>query len=67
MELQASFRRKKSLSKLQLKTDMDWKKGIKWVFIGAVDNALLNMCDPILLGLTIDDKNEIGSKRLITL
>lgn len=43
------------------------KKGIKWVFIGAVDNALLNMCDPILLGLTIDDKNEIGSKSVVKL
>ncbi len=39
-------------------------KGIKWVFIGAVDNALLNMVDPILLGLTIDQKNEIGSKSI---
>lgn len=41
------------------------QKGIEWIFIGAVDNALLNMVDPILLGLTISDKNEIGSKSVV--
>ena len=41
------------------------QKGIKWVFIGSVDNALLNMVDPVLLGLTISDKNEIGSKSVV--
>ena len=38
------------------------KKNAKWIFIGAVDNILLNMVDPILLGLTIDEKNEAASK-----
>ena len=41
------------------------KKGIKWIFIGAVDNALLNMVDPILLGLTVCDGNQIGSKSVV--
>jgi UDP-N-acetylglucosamine/UDP-N-acetylgalactosamine diphosphorylase len=41
------------------------KRGIEWVFIGAVDNALLNMVDPILLGLTINDINEIGAKSVV--
>lgn len=41
------------------------QKGIKWVFIGAVDNALLNMVDPILLGLTSCDGNQIGSKSVV--
>ena len=41
------------------------KNNIKWVFIGSVDNALLNMVDPILLGLTVCDGNEIGSKSII--
>ena len=40
-------------------------RGIEWVFIGAVDNALLKMTDPILLGLTIDEKNQIGSKSIV--
>lgn len=37
-------------------------KNIKWVFIGSVDNVLLNMVDPILIGLTIDEKHEAASK-----
>jgi UDP-N-acetylglucosamine pyrophosphorylase len=41
------------------------KKGIKWIFIGSVDNALLNMVDPMLIGLTIEDGNEIGSKSVV--
>ena len=41
------------------------EKGIKWIFIGAVDNALLNMVDPILLGLTVCDGNQIGSKSVV--
>ena len=41
------------------------KKGIKWIFIGAVDNALLNMVDPILLGLTAFSGNQIGSKSVV--
>ena len=41
------------------------KKGIKWIFIGSVDNALLNMVDPVLLGLTIKEGNEIGSKSIV--
>lgn len=41
------------------------KKGIKWVFIGAVDNVLVNMVDPILLGVTISEGNEIGSKSVV--
>ena len=38
------------------------QKGIDWIFIGSVDNALLNMVDPLLVGLTIIEGNEIGSK-----
>lgn len=39
-------------------------KGIKWIFIGAVDNALLNMVDPILVGLTISEKHQAASKSI---
>lgn len=56
----------KSMAKDGVLKDMK-EKGIKWIFIGAVDNALLNMCDPILLGLTIKDGNEIGSKSVVKL
>ena len=40
------------------------KKGVRWIFIGSVDNALLNMVDPILIGLAIDEKHEIASKSI---
>lgn len=40
------------------------KRGIKWIFIGAVDNVLLNMVDPILLGLTISQNHVIASKSI---
>lgn len=39
-------------------------KGVKWAFIGAVDNVLLNMVDPILVGLTIDQKHVVASKSI---
>lgn len=53
----------KSMRKDGIIDDME-KRGIKWVFIGAVDNALLNMVDPILLGLTINQGNEAASKSI---
>ncbi len=40
------------------------KRGIKWIFIGSVDNALLNMVDPVLIGLTISEGNEAASKSI---
>ena len=41
------------------------EKGIKWVFIGGVDNALLKMVDTILLGMAIDKKVQIASKSIV--
>ena len=41
------------------------EKGIKWVFIGSVDNALLKMVDTILLGMAIDKKVQIASKSVV--
>ena len=29
-------------------------KGIEWVFIGGVDNVLVKMVDPVLIGLSIE-------------
>ncbi len=51
----------KAMKENGILADME-AKGIDWIFIGAVDNALLNMVDPLLVGLTIEDGNEIGSK-----
>ena len=41
------------------------KRGIKWVFIGGVDNVLLKMVDTILLGMAIDKNVEIASKSVV--
>lgn len=41
------------------------KRGIQWVFIGSVDNVLLEMVDPILLGLTIKENHKIGTKSVV--
>jgi len=38
------------------------EKGIKWIFIGAVDNALLKMVDVTLLGMAKSRKVQIASK-----
>ena len=54
----------KSMKNEGILSDMK-KRGIEWIFIGAVDNAILNMFDPILLGLTIDEKNEVASKSVV--
>ncbi len=39
-------------------------RGIKWVFIGAIDNALLNMADSLLLGMTKDKGMFAASKTI---
>ena len=41
------------------------EKGIKWVFIGSVDNALLKMVDVTLLGMAIDKGAQIASKSVV--
>ena len=41
------------------------EKGIKWIFIGAVDNALLKMVDVTLLGMAIEKKVQIASKSVV--
>ena len=40
-------------------------KGIKWVFIGGVDNVLLKMADVTLLGMAIDKNVQIASKSVV--
>lgn len=53
----------RSMKKAGIIDEME-QKGIKWIFIGAVDNALLNMVDPTLIGLTIEEGNEAASKSI---
>ena len=40
-------------------------KGIEWAFIGGVDNVLVNMVDPVILGLAIDKKVLVAGKSVI--
>lgn len=40
-------------------------KGIKWIFIGGVDNVLLKMADVTLLGMAIDKGAQIASKSVV--
>ncbi|MBQ2938594.1 MAG: UTP--glucose-1-phosphate uridylyltransferase [Clostridia bacterium] len=41
------------------------ERGIKWVFIGGVDNAILKMADVTLLGMAINEHVQIASKSVV--
>lgn len=40
------------------------KNGIKWVYIGSIDNVLLKMVDILLMGIAIDQKSEIATRSI---
>lgn len=40
-------------------------KGIEWIFIGSVDNILLKIVDVELIGLTVKEKNLIGTRTIL--
>lgn len=44
--------------------DME-RRGIKWVFIGSIDNVLLKMTDPTLIGLAEEKNVEIATKSVL--
>ena len=46
-------------------TDDMKKRGIKWAFVGPVDNVLVKMVDPILLGIMIKQNVEAGGKSTV--
>lgn len=41
------------------------ERGIKWVFIGGVDNVILKMADVTLLGMAIENNVQIASKSVV--
>lgn len=41
------------------------QKGVKWAFVGPVDNVLVKMVDPILLGIMIDKGYPAGGKSVV--
>ena len=53
-----------SLRKTGMLADMK-ERGIKWIFIGGVDNAILKMADTTLLGLAIKENVQIASKSVV--
>lgn len=53
-----------SLRKTGMLADMK-ERGIEWIFIGGVDNAILKMADTTLLGIAIDKKVQIASKSVV--
>ena len=53
-----------SMLKKGVIADME-KRGIEWVFIGSVDNILLKYVDILLLGLTVSEGNQIGTRTVL--
>ena len=45
--------------------DIMKKLGIEWVFIGGVDNCLVKMVDPVLIGLAIDKNVTAAGKSVV--
>jgi len=41
------------------------KRGVKWVFIGGIDNVLLKLCDPLLIGFAEKSGAKIAAKSLV--
>lgn len=52
-----------SLCKYKILDDMS-QKGIEWLFVGGVDNVLLNPLDPIFIGSTINSGKLVAAKTL---
>ena len=53
-----------SMKKNDVTKDMK-EKGIEWAFIGPIDNVLVKMVDPLLLGIMIDKKVLAGGKSVV--
>ena len=41
------------------------KMNVEWVFIGGVDNCLVKMVDPVLIGIAIDQKVTVACKSVV--
>ncbi len=41
------------------------KRGVKWIFIGGIDNVLLKLCDPLLVGFAAAYGAKIAAKSLV--
>lgn len=52
-----------SLKRANMIRSMAQKK-LEWLFVGGIDNPLLNPLDPVFIGYTIHSKCKVGSKSL---
>ena len=52
-----------ALEKHNLISDME-DKNLEWLFVGGVDNVLLDPTDPLFIGITIYQQTEVASKTL---
>lgn len=41
------------------------KRGVRWIFIGGIDNVLLKLCDPVLIGFGERSGAKIAAKSLV--
>ncbi|MBQ8827975.1 MAG: UDPGP type 1 family protein [Clostridia bacterium] len=41
------------------------KRGVKWIFVGGIDNVLLKLCDAVFLGFVDESGCGIGAKSLV--
>lgn len=53
-----------AMHKNNIVQDMD-SKGVKWVFIGGIDNVLLKMVDPLFMGITISRRVKLAGKSIV--
>ena len=53
-----------SMGKYGCLADME-KRGVKWLFIGSIDNVLLKMVDPYLIGLAEERNVKIATKSVL--
>lgn len=53
-----------AMHKNNIVQDMD-TKGIKWVFIGGIDNILLKMVDPLFMGVAIAKGVKLAGKSIV--
>lgn len=54
----------KSMATAGCLADME-KRGVKWIFIGSIDNVLLKMVDPSLIGLAEEKNVKIATKSVL--
>ncbi len=53
-----------AIYKNEILKDME-SKGVKWVFIGGIDNVLLKMVDPLFMGLAIEKGVNLAGKSIV--